>query len=107
MSLNGVQPQTAPNKFALLVKEGSTPWNVSQETQSAARENLLFAHVLVEKPDSSSDQGRGRAFPRTCASPTIRLTSRGVAPEPRRSRKLVASVDFDNLRPAASTISLW
>src|SRR6185312_1657539 len=40
-------------------------------------------------------------------SPTVRRTSAGVAPEARKSRRLVASVDFANLRPAASTISLW
>jgi hypothetical protein len=42
-----------------------------------------------------------------CRSPTMRLTSAGVAPDARKSRKLVAKVDFDSLRPAASTISLW
>ena len=39
-------------------------------------------------------------------SPTMRLISAAVAPAARNSRKLVAKVDFDSLRPPASRMSL-
>ena len=37
----------------------------------------------------------------------MRLISTAVAPPARKSRKLVAKVDFDSLRPPASRMSLW
>ena len=42
-----------------------------------------------------------------CPSPTIRLISAAVVPRPRNSRRLVACVDFDSLRPSASRMRRW
>jgi hypothetical protein len=82
---------------AVIVLKRSPIRNIKQNMSL----NEVHPHMVpaeVSPAWSRSDQ---------CRSPAMRLTSAGVAPDARKSRKLVARVDFDSLRPAASTISLW
>ena len=77
----------------------------------------LFLHVTGRRTDGYHELQTLFQLIDLCDTITISLRAdglierpvgpAGVAPDARKSRKLVASVDFDSLRPAASTISLW